>query len=170
MWGLPVSPAAPIFLSAVCLLKVKFMKSGKGYLLAVATLAAAANISTSSAGAAPPANQAQEQGTPQKAVKQSGNRDEKARAGGTQPSSPSPLKIGSVQDLCRIREREILFHASMALSQTTNVLKEADPARKAALLSDLNTTKQLAADVENSWQRLSCYMVLYGSPVLGGGR
>ncbi|MFM7009817.1 MAG: hypothetical protein ACKO0Z_10880 [Betaproteobacteria bacterium] len=146
------------------------MKSGKGSLLAVAAFAAATFISTNTANAAPAANQAQEQATPQKAAKQPGNREEKGRAGGTQPSNPSQLKIGSVQDLCRIREREILFHASMALSQTTNALKEADPERKAALLNELNTTKSLAADVESSWQRLSCYMLLYGSPVMGGGR
>lgn len=170
MWGLPVSPVAPIFLYAARLLKVKFMRSGKGYLLAIATVAAAAIMSTSSAVAAQAANQATVQAASQKAAKQPGNRDDKPRAGGTQPSNPSPLKIGSVQDLCRIREREILFHASMALSQTTNALKEADPDRKAALLNELNTTKLLAADVESSWQRLSCYMLLYGSPVMGGGR
>lgn len=141
------------------------MASRRGCIKILAALIGSALIWTNSAYAAP-ANAA-DKATAQKA--QSSRQEKANRDNGQQPNS-NQFKIGSVQDLCRIREREILFHASAILSQTAKYLKETDPDRKVQILNEMNTTKALAADVETSWQRLSCFMVLYGSPVLAGGR
>lgn len=141
------------------------MASGRGCIKTLAALIGSALIWTSSANAAP-ANAADKA----TAQKPQSSRQEKANGDNGQQPNANQFKIGSVQDLCRIREREILFHASAILSQTAKYLKETDPDRKVQFLNELNTTKALAADVETSWQRLSCFMVLYGNPVLGGGR
>ncbi len=141
------------------------MASGRRRINTLAALIGSALIWTSSANAAP-ANAAD------KAIAQKGqpSRKEKASGDNEQQANANQFKIGSVQDLCRIREREILFYSSLILTQSAKYPKEQDPSRKAALLNELNATKQLAIGVENSWQRLSCHMLLYGSPLLGGGR
>lgn len=141
------------------------MASGRGCIKTLAALIGSALIWTSSANAAP-AN-ATDKATAQKPQQ---SRQEKANGDNGQQPNANQFKIGSIQDLCRVREREILFYSSLILAQSAKYPKEPDPVVKARLLNELNATKQLAIGAENSWQRLSCHMLLYGSPVLAGGR
>lgn len=95
----------------------------------------------------------------------------KKAAAPAQPAGPTAApKIGTINDLCRVREREILFHAGNVLALTADYRKETDPAKKDALLRSLQNEKQFAGYVEQSWERLSCQLLLYGSPSLGNGR
>ena len=144
---------------------MSFLEGYKSAAMAMVTAA----MALSAVNAAPPPQQGGETAAAQRAKAGSSQKD-KAATDTTQQTASGQLKIGSVQDLCRIREREILFHSSMIIGQTTKYLKEADPDRKAALLNDMNATKALASDVESSWQRLNCVTLLYGSLALGGGR
>lgn len=137
------------------------MASRRGCIKALTALIGSALIWTSSAYAAPLTTSQKGQTQPSRQQKANEN---------SQQQNGDQFKIGSVQDLCRIREREILFYSSLILTQSAKYPKELDPNRKSALLNELNATKQLAIGVENSWQRLSCHMLLYGSPLLGGGR
>lgn len=167
MWGLPVA-GGPHFLVHRMKLgneAMRFLEGHRSIVMAIVITA----MASSAVNAAPPPQQGSEKPSVQRGKAASSQKD-KAAADAAQQTAPGQLKIGSVQDLCRIREREILFHASMIIGQTTKYLKETDQDRKAALLTEMNATKALATDVESSWQRLNCVTLLYGSLALGGGR
>lgn len=167
MWGLPVT-GGPHFLVHRMKLGNELMRFLEGY-KSVAMAIVITAMASNAVNAAPPPQQGNEMAPVQRAKTASGQKD-KAASDSAQQSTPGQLRIGSVQDLCRVREREILFHASTIIGQTTKYLKEPDPDRKAAILNEMNATKALASDVESSWQRLNCVTLLYGSLTLGGGR
>lgn len=145
---------------------MRFLRANKSFAIAIASAAA---MVSSAADAEPAPQEASAKTTVQRTTTAS-SQGNKAKTGATPQTAMAQLKIGSVQDLCRIREREILFHAGALLRQTTAYLNEADIERKTAISIELNATRQMATEAETSWQRLSCFMLLYGSPVLAGGR
>lgn len=99
-----------------------------------------------------------------------GKAGKKGTATEQQAGPTPPPKIGSINDLCRVREREILFHAGNVLALTADYRKEADAVKKDALMRSLQNEKQFANYVEQSWERLDCQVLLYGSPGFRGGR
>lgn len=73
-----------------------------------------------------------------------------------------PMATNVIQ-LCRTKEVEMVQMANFVQIQLREIMSAKDAKKQAELGAQYQTTKNILQDLENSWQRLSCTMILYGA-------
>lgn len=69
--------------------------------------------------------------------------------------------LDSLNQLCNIRQREILAFNKLIIQESINYIKSKDETSKARGLLAIKSAKEAAGFAEISWQRLNCYDHLY---------
>lgn len=78
------------------------------------------------------------------------------------------VRLDTLFQLCALKQREIIAHHKSIMESSIAYANARDPGAKDRLLQTIKSERQAAADAELTWQRLSCFELLYRSPQPAG--
>ncbi len=77
--------------------------------------------------------------------------------------APAAVTISNVQQVCQIREREIVSINGALSQRNAAAARENDQTRKNAILASMEGTRAALRETEASWDRMDCGQILYVS-------
>lgn len=81
-----------------------------------------------------------------------------------------PIKLDTIYQLCAMRQREILAHNRSVMEASLRFAAAKDQAARESSRKSIELFKQAATTAEISWERLSCFEILYRTPQAASGR